>query len=120
MTDVTVKKFDELESHKGEGRFAFAGKSLGVTAWGMNLENFPPGWDGYPEHDHTDDGQEEVFIPLKGSATLQAEGNTWTLEPGMIVRVGPTAKRKIVPGPEGVTLLALGGTPGKPYKQGEH
>ena len=25
-------------------------------------------------------------------------------------------KRKIVPGPEGVTILALGGTPGKAYE----
>jgi hypothetical protein len=33
----------------------------------------------------------------------------------MLVRVGPDQKRKIVPGPQGVTLLALGGTPGKPY-----
>ena len=120
MTDVTVKKFDELESYKDEGRFVYAGKTLGVTAWGMNLENLPPGWDGYPEHDHADDGQEEVFIPLKGSATLHAEGKTWTLEPGMLVRVGPAAKRRIVPGSDGVTLLALGGTPGKPYQEGKH
>jgi uncharacterized cupin superfamily protein len=120
MADVTVKKFDEMESYKDEGRFVYAGRSLGVSAWGMNLENFPPAWDGYPEHDHADDGQEEVFIVLKGSATLHAEGETWTLAPGMLARVGPTTKRKIVPGAEGVTMLVLGGTPGKPYKQSDH
>jgi uncharacterized cupin superfamily protein len=116
MADVTVKKFEELESWQGEGHFNYAGKSLGVTAWGMNLEKLPPAWDGYPEHDHADDGQEEVFVPLEGSATLTAEGESWELVPGMLVRVGPTTKRRIVPGPDGVTLLALGGTPGQPYK----
>jgi len=116
MADVTVKKFDELESYQNEGRFNYAGKTLGVTAWGMNLERLSPNWDGYPDHDHAEDGQEEVFIPLEGSATLHADGQSWTLEPGMLVRVGPTTKRRIVPGPDGVTLLALGGTPGKPYQ----
>lgn len=116
MADVTVKKFDELESYQGEGRFNYAGKSLGVTAWGMNLEQFPPSWDGYPEHDHAEDGQEEVFIVLEGSATLHADGETWTLEPGSLARVGPSQKRRIVPGERGVTILALGGTPGKAYE----
>jgi hypothetical protein len=34
----------------------------------------------------------------------------------MLARVGPIQKRKIIPGDEGVTLLALGGTPGKAYE----
>lgn len=116
MADVMVKKFDELESWKGEGHFCYAGKSLGVTAWGMNLERLPPGWEDYPEHDHAEDGQEEVLVPLEGSATLHAGDETWTLEPGILVRVGPTAKRKIVPGPNGATLLVMGGTPGKAFE----
>ena len=114
MADVTVKTFDELESY-GE-QFLYAGKGLGVTAFGMNVERLPEGWDGYPEHDHAEDGQEEVYVVLEGSATLTADSESWVLEPGTLVRVGPGQKRKLVPGPEGVTLLALGGTPGKAYE----
>jgi hypothetical protein len=33
-----------------------------------------------------------------------------------MARVGPATKRKITPGPEGVTILALGGIAGKPYE----
>jgi hypothetical protein len=33
-----------------------------------------------------------------------------------MIRVGPATKRKILPGPQGVRLLALGGTPGRPYE----
>jgi hypothetical protein len=46
---------------------------------------------------------------------LHADGEDYTLEPGVLARVGPAQKRKIVPGPKGVTLLAIGGTPGKAY-----
>jgi uncharacterized cupin superfamily protein len=115
MADVTIKRFDELESYKGEGRFRYAAKTLGVTAWGMNILHLPPDWSDYPDHDHAKDGQEEAYLVLDGSAKLQADGESFGLERGLIARVGPGQKRKIVPGPHGVTLLALGGTPGKAY-----
>lgn len=114
MADVTVKRLDELESHGG--RFLYAGKGLGVTAWGMNVERLPPNWTEYPEHDHAEDGQEEVYVVLEGEATLEADGERWQLQPGTLARVGAGQKRKLVPGDEGVTLLALGGTPGKGYE----
>jgi len=115
MADVTIKRFDELESYKGEGRFSYAAKTLGVSAWGMNVLRFPAGWGEYPEHDHAADGQEEVYVVLEGSATLRAGDETFTLERGVLARVGPAQKRKLVPGPNGVTVLAIGGTPGKAY-----
>src|SRR5262245_34544433 len=115
MADVTIKRFDDLESYNGEGRFRYAAKTLGVTSWGMNVLKLPPQWSDYPDHDHTKDGQEEVYLVLEGSAQMQAGGETFDLVPGLLARVGPGQKRKIVPGRSGVTLLALGGTPGKAY-----
>ncbi len=115
MTDVTVKSFDELDSYEDKGRFCYAGTSLGVTAWGMNLERFPAGYDRYPEHDHAEDGQEEVYVPIEGSATLTAGDESWELTPGTMARVGAGQTRMIVPGDEGVTMLVLGGTPGQPF-----
>jgi mannose-6-phosphate isomerase-like protein (cupin superfamily) len=114
MADVTFKRFDELDSH--EGLFLYARKGLGVTAWGMNVLRLPAGWDGYPEHDHAGDGQEEAYIVLEGSAELSAGGETWSLEPGTLARVGAEQKRKVVPGPQGVTMVVIGGTPGKAYE----
>jgi mannose-6-phosphate isomerase-like protein (cupin superfamily) len=114
MTDVTVKTFDELDDYAGQ--FLYAGKGLGVTAWGMNVERLPAGWDEFPHHDHAENGQEEVYVVIDGDATLHADGETWHLERGTLARVGPEQKRKIVPGEKGVTLLALGGTPGKAYE----
>ena len=70
----------------------------------------------YPAHTrgrrHRDPDQEEVYIPLAGSAQLVAGEDSFDLEPGMMIRVGPAQQRRIVPGPDGVRFIALGGRPG--------
>ena len=113
MADVTVKRFDELESYKGQ--FLYAGKGIGVAAWGMNVLKLPPRWDGYPEHHHASDAHEEAYVVIEGSAELHAGGQVWQLERGTLARVGAAQARKLVPGEQGVTLLVIGGTPGQPY-----
>ena len=42
MPDVTVKRYEDLESYQGQ--FLYAGRGLGVTAWGMNVLRLPPDW----------------------------------------------------------------------------
>ncbi len=115
MADVTAATFDEMEPMFG-GVARRARATLGVTSVGMQVFTLPPNWDGYPEHNHganaIDPNQEEVYIPVEGSATLVADGESIQLEPGMMVRVGVDQKRKIVPGPNGVRFIALGGAPG--------
>jgi mannose-6-phosphate isomerase-like protein (cupin superfamily) len=115
MPDVTAVAIDEMEPiHGGLARRARA--ELGVTAWGMQVFTLPPHWDGYPNHDHGpeayDPNQEEVYIPLDGGGTLVADGRRYELRPGMMARVGPTQRRRIVPGREGIRFVALGGAPG--------
>jgi mannose-6-phosphate isomerase-like protein (cupin superfamily) len=121
MADVTLKRVDEIEAYAGPRaipgiRMRPAARALGITAWGMNVIDLDAGTTRYPEHDHVTSGQEEVYVLLSGSATLHAGGEEWPLAPGTLVRVGPGEKRKIVPGPDGARVLALGATPGKAYE----
>jgi mannose-6-phosphate isomerase-like protein (cupin superfamily) len=122
MPNVTIKHIDELEQFRGEGsvpsvRMLQAAKTLGISAWGMRIIKLDPNCNDYFEHDHKHDGQEEVYIILKGKAKLITGEEESELEPMMMVRVGPDQKRKFVTGPEdGATILAIGATPGKPYK----
>jgi hypothetical protein len=105
MTDVTVKRFDEMESALG-GVFVRARAELGVSAFGMQVINLPPGFDEpYTAHAHlgmpaemgfNNHGQEEVYVPLRGRGTLIADDQRWELEPGMAVRVGPAQWRQVV------------------------
>jgi uncharacterized cupin superfamily protein len=115
MPDITVKQLDELERYTGSfqkgQQFFFAGKSLGLSKLGMNAIRMPPNWEHYPEHDHATDNEEELYIPLEGSGTLHAEGQSYPMERGVLIRVGATTKRRIVPGPEGMTLLVLSDRP---------
>jgi len=112
MADVTVKHIDEFESYEGRGTFMFARKGLGVTSFGMNVGRWPAGYDGYPDHDHEKDGQEEIYFVFEGSATLETVDGSFELTPGTFARVGPSERRKLVPGGDGVTVLAFGGKPG--------
>jgi hypothetical protein len=114
-TDVTAAAIEEMEPIHG-GLVRRARATLGVSAWGMQVLDLPPDWDGYPEHKHDatafDPDQEEVYVPLAGSAKLVAGEQTFELVPGMMARVGPEQPRRILPGPEGIRFVALGGRPG--------
>jgi hypothetical protein len=118
MTDATIKRVEEMESFY-EGMVTRARAELGVTSWGMQVFDFPPGFDGYPNHNHAegavDPGQEELYIPLAGSAMLHLDGEEHWLEPEVWARVGVAQLRRLVPGPDGVRLLVIGGTPGKAF-----
>jgi len=118
MPDATIKRVDEMETFY-DGMVTRARASLGVTSWGMQVFDFPPGFDGYPNHNHADGaldpGQEELYVPLAGSATLHLEGEEHALEPGVWARVGVSQLRRLVPGPEGLRAIVIGGTPGKAF-----
>jgi uncharacterized cupin superfamily protein len=109
-----VKSIDELEASMGGG-FKHAAKDLGVTAFGMNIIDMPAGYDGYPEHDHSENGQEEVYVPVAGSATIRIDGEDHVLEPGVIAHVPAGVSRKIITTDSSVRIVAIGGTPGQAY-----
>jgi mannose-6-phosphate isomerase-like protein (cupin superfamily) len=115
MPGYSVKRIDEIETAYGGG-MRLARASLGVASFGMQVEEFPPNFDEYPEHTHSEDGQEEVYIVLRGSAEMEIEGARIPLDTETIVRVGPGVSRRIFAGPEGARILALGGVPGAAYE----
>jgi hypothetical protein len=119
MADYTLKRFDEMEPIFG-GFFLRSRASLGVTSFGMQILNFPPNFsEGYPNHDHAESGQEEVYVVLDGAADFDIEGESLHMEPKMALRVGAATKRRIASGPEGAQILALGATPGVAYEAPE-
>lgn len=135
MADISHTKIEEIDAIEGffeRLSMRRAAAALGVSSFGISIEEFGPGADEYPEHDHSEDGlggkmfaerpqqlgQEEVYVALRGSGTLEADGEEYRLDPEHIVRVGPGVARRITAGPDGLRLLALGGTPGEAYDAG--
>ena len=115
MADVTVKRTEEFEPTFGGGMLK-ARAGLELSSFGMQILRFLPHTDRYPEHDHTEGGQEEVYIVLEGAAMLEAGDEQHRLEPGVFARVGPTEKRRLSTGDEGAVILALGGVPGQAFE----
>src|SRR5690349_6359108 len=99
------------------GAFKKVLAELGISAFGIQVLDLPPNLsEGYPEHDHSEDRQEEVYLVLRGAAHMVVDGDELDLTTDVVVRVGPGIKSKIITGPEGARILALGGVPGQPYK----
>lgn len=115
MADYAVKRIDDMEAII-RGSFKKVRAELGVTSFGIQVIDMPPNLDGYPEHDHAEDGQEEVYVAMRGSAEIDIEGERFPLDPDTMVRVSAGTKRKIYPGDEGVRVLVVGGIPGSAYE----
>jgi mannose-6-phosphate isomerase-like protein (cupin superfamily) len=115
MADYTAKRINDMEAGFGGG-FVKARAELGVSAFGMQVIQLPPNFSDYPEHDHAESGQEEVFLAIGGSGWIDIEGERVDIDGDTLVRVGSGVKRKVYSGPEGLRLLAIGGCPGEPYK----
>jgi quercetin dioxygenase-like cupin family protein len=97
--------FARLEP-EGEDRFQRLRQQLGVTTFGMNLIRLRPGQRGrIHRHLH----QEEVYLVLEGTLTLEVEGEPRELRRGDLARVAPDVRRRLANRHrEPLLLLALG------------
>jgi hypothetical protein len=118
MGDFAVKRIDDMEAIFN-GSFRRAGAELGVESFGLQVFDLPPNFEQYPEHDHAEDGQEEVYVALRGSGEIEIDGDRMPIDSERMVRISAGTKRKLLPGPQGMRVLALGAIPGKLYERPE-
>ncbi len=115
MADVTVKRTEDFEPTFGGGMLKVR-SGLGVSSFGIQLLRLPARFDRYPEHDHSVDGQEEVYTALEGEAKLSVGGEEHRLEPGVFARVGPSETRSLSTGDSPAVILVLGAVPGRAFE----
>jgi len=115
MAGYEVKKIDDMEAVY-QGLFKRVRAELGISSFGIQVIDLPANTDGYPEHDHADDGQEEAYFVLRGSAEIEIDGERFPIDPDTAVRVSAGTTRKVVTGGDSVRLLIVGGCPGKVYE----
>jgi quercetin dioxygenase-like cupin family protein len=99
--------FAKLDFEAGE-RFVRIRKELGLESFGFNLMLLEPKQRGrIHRHEH----QEEVYVVLAGTLTLEVEGGAvHALAYGDVARVPPEVRRRLSNrGGERVALLAMGG-----------
>jgi len=112
MSTYTKKNLNDIENQAPKfgmpselearfGRTALDGETLGLSL--LRLEpNFrmPFG--------HKHEGQEEVYVVLRGSARVKVEDEIVELGPMDALRIGMDAMRAVEAGPDGVEYLAFG------------
>jgi uncharacterized cupin superfamily protein len=89
---ITIVHRDDLER---TGNWSLVRRSLGISAFGCNLVDIPPG-EGIPEHDETDRDQEELFVVLSGSPVLVIDGERIPAPAGTMARLDPEPRRTVV------------------------
>lgn len=119
MSAYTIRSTEQMKSLH-HGAVKLAGAELGLQAFGMQLLDLPAGFDAYPEHDHADDGQEEVYVLMRGTAELEIDGERIAVAAGQMVRVSPAARRTLRPGDAGATILAIGAPTQTGYRRPDH
>jgi uncharacterized cupin superfamily protein len=87
---------------------------LGITAFGVQIMDLPPGHTT-AAHDEADTGQQELYVALRGSGAVVAGEIELPLDPEHLVRVDAGVDRVLTSGTDGLRVLCVGGVPGAPY-----
>ncbi len=96
-----------LDEFERNGGWSLVRRSLGVSSFGINAVDIPPG-ERIPEHDETERDHEEVFVVLSGTATVVIDGAEHPAPAGTFARLDPEPMRTVMnTGSDPVTLLIV-------------
>jgi mannose-6-phosphate isomerase-like protein (cupin superfamily) len=109
MPDWAIANLSELEDSAPlpEIEARFARKQLGARDLGVSLFSYAPNFRSPASHSHR--VQEEAYVVVAGSGRVRLDDDIRDLGLWDVVRVGPEVVRAFEAGPEGLTLIAIGG-----------
>ena len=120
MSRFAVAHLDEIaEITDGRCPFRPVRHQLGISSFGVNV------WTGHEagdriinehEEEEEDDGQEELYFVQRGRARFELDGEQLEAAAGTFVFVRPGVNRTAFAEEPETTIIALGGTRGKPYE----
>jgi hypothetical protein len=114
MTGYSAKSIDELPTlWDGFAKLVRAG--LEIRAFGANIMDLPADYSTTP-HDEAESGQQELYVALRGTGTVDIDGSGLPLDHDHLVRVDAGTPRVLSSGPEGLRVLCIGGVPGGIYE----
>ena len=117
MSGYAAKSIDELPTlWDGFAKLVRAG--LDITAFGANIMDLPPDY-STASHDEAETGQQELYVALRGSGSVDIEDARLPLDADHLVRVDAWTARRLTSGPNGLRVLCIGGTPGGAYEPQE-
>jgi mannose-6-phosphate isomerase-like protein (cupin superfamily) len=93
-----------------DGGMWFLKDALDTERLGFTVLELEPGREGM-EHDHTDDGQEEIYYVIDGKVTVELGEETVTLSANEAVRIDPDEARQVHNSGDERAELVLVGAP---------
>src|SRR4051794_31413443 len=111
MPGYTVKNLMDVEKVGPEGldmEGRFARKHLDSTQLGVSYWRYGPGVRASTGHRHR--SQEEAYVVISGSGRVKLDDDVVDVRRWDVVRVAPEVARAFEGGPEGLELIAVGGT----------
>jgi mannose-6-phosphate isomerase-like protein (cupin superfamily) len=115
MAGYDVVDVYEIEGEGPGGMVRKARRAVGARAFGFNYFVLPPNQQGR-EHDHAEEGQEEVYFVVRGSGRMLVDGEEVDLRPGRFIRVDPPVTRLPIAGEDGLEFIAFGSPIDLPYQ----
>jgi hypothetical protein len=120
MSDYAVAQLDEIDE-VSDGRCPWrpVRHHFGITSFGVNAFTGKEAGDRIiNEHDESEeqDLQEELYVVQRGRARFELDGEVVDAPAGTLVFARPDVKRTAFAEEPGTTIVALGGTPGRPYE----
>jgi hypothetical protein len=113
VSGYTAKSIDELPNlWDGFAKLVRAG--LDITAFGVNIMDLPPDY-STTSHDESESGQQELYVALRGSGSVEIDGVRLPLDAEHLVRVDAGTDRLLSSGPDGLRVLCIAGVPGGVY-----
>ena len=104
LTDVEDSVAGRLEGLEGR----FARKHLGSRELGVSRFTYAPGVRGGNGHSHRE--QEEAYVVVSGSGRVRLDDEIRDLRQWDVLRVAPEVVRAFEAGPDGLDLIAIGGS----------
>ena len=117
MSGYTAKAVDELPT-LWDGFAKLVRPGLDITAFGANIMDLPADYTT-KSHDESDSGQQELYVALRGSGSVDIDGDRLPLDADHLVCVNPGTGRALSSGGDGLRVLIIGGVPGGVYEPPE-
>ena len=119
MAGCTVAHLDDIEEFADAGcHYRPIRHQLGITAFGVTAWTAHAAGDMLiNEHDEDDPtADQELFLVMRGHAEFELDGDRVDAPAGTLVFAPPRTKRTAIAKEEGTTIIAVEGSPGKPYE----
>src|SRR6185503_15703038 len=113
---LSLDDLERLPSTDGELTLLPLRRTIGFHPFGVNAWLGANAGDRVIERHREQDGDEELYVVVRGRATFTLGDETFDAPEGTLVHATPGTLREAIAADDDTIVLAVGATPGKPWQ----